>query len=81
MHYRCNRIMCLGYCCRMVFGTRSSVRGRGRGHGRGRGRDISVHESIHGGPIQEEIRDDHVSDQQEGNLREGHAESEEVDLR
>jgi hypothetical protein len=76
-------ILCLGYYCRMVSGTRSSVRGRslGRGRGRGRGRDVSVHESIHESPIQEENREEHVSEHQEENHDEGHADSEEVDLR
>ena len=71
----------------MVSGTRSSFRGRGRG--RGRGRAISVHESVHGGPVlgdhasvhQIEDRDVHVSEHQEGDHNEHHADSEEVDLR
>ena len=50
----------------MVSRTRSSVRGRRRGGA------ISVHESVHG---------ERVSEQQEGNHREGHANSKEVGLR
>ena len=87
MHYGCYSSLYLGLCCRMVSGTRSTIRGCGRG--RGRGRDISVHESVHGGPIQgehasvhqEENRDVHVSEQQEEDHNEHHADSEEVDLR
>ena len=73
--------MYLGYCSRMVFGTRYFVRGHGRGRGQGHGRAISVHELVHGGSTQEENREAHVSEQQEESQREDHAESEEVDLR
>ena len=55
IHYGCYSILYLGHCCRMVFRMRSSVRGHGRGCGQGKA--ISVHESVHGGPIQGE----HVS--------------------
>ena len=68
MFYSYYCILYLGYCCRMVAGMRSSVRGCSLG--RGQGKDISVHESIHESPIQEGTRVEHVSEHQEENHRE-----------
>ena len=83
MFYGYYSILYLGYYCRMVFGARSSVRGRSLGYGRGhgQGRVISVHDSIHEGPLQEGNRDEHVSEYQEEDHGEWQANSKEVNLR